>query len=191
MIRAFRVNLSVSLAAFILAGAGGSSAQDLPSATEAREHTVRYTISLQQTGEHRVGISIELPAGTAERDLQLPVWNALYQVRDFAQYVNWVKATDMVGHKLAVRMLNKSLWRVSGAENGLQLDYEVFANDPGPYGAELNRQHAFFNFAELLMYPSDWRSAPVQLRFTGLPAGWKIATPPPRLFRPGVQRRKL
>jgi predicted metalloprotease with PDZ domain len=185
VIRVFRVNLSVGLAAFIFVGAGASAAQDLPPATEAHEPTLCYTISLQQTGEHMVGVSIKLPAGAAQRDLQLPVWNALYQVRDFAQYVNWVKATDMAGHKLAVRMLNKSLWRVSGAENGAQLDYEVFANDSGPYGAELNRQHAFFNFAELLMYPADSRSAPVQLRFTGLPAGWKIATPLAGSFKQG------
>jgi predicted metalloprotease with PDZ domain len=185
VIRVFRVNLSVGLAALVFVGTGGSSAQDLPSATQAREPTVRYTISLQQTGEHRVEVSIELPAGAAQRDLQLPVWNALYQVRDFAQYVNWVKATDIAGHKLAVRMLNKSLWRVSGAENGAQLDYEVFAHDPGPYGAELNRQHAFFNFAELLMYQADSRSAPVQLRFTGLPAGWRIATPLTGSFNQG------
>ena len=32
-----------------------------------------------------------LPEGSAQRELQLPVWNALYQVRDFAQYVNWVQ----------------------------------------------------------------------------------------------------
>jgi predicted metalloprotease with PDZ domain len=185
VIRAFGVDLSVGLAAFIFVGAGGSAAQDLPPATEAHEHILRYTISLQQTGEHMVGVSIKLPAGAAQRDLQLPVWNALYQVRDFAQYVNWVKATDMAGHKLAVRMLNKSLWRVSGAENGAQLDYEVFANDSGPYGAELNRQHAFFNLAELLMYPADSRSAPVQLRFTGLPAGWKMATPLAGSFNQG------
>src|SRR2546427_11632161 len=47
---------------------------------------------------------------------------------------------------------------------------------PGPYGAELTPKHAFFNLAEILMYPVDARSAPVQVRFHAVPPNWKIAT---------------
>ncbi len=35
--------------------------------------------------------------GAASDNYNLPVWNSLYQVRDFSQYVNWVKATDFGG----------------------------------------------------------------------------------------------
>ncbi len=34
-----------------------------------------------------------LPAAIAH-ELQLPVWNALYQVRDFSQNMNWIRATS-------------------------------------------------------------------------------------------------
>ena len=44
-----------------------------------------------------------LGPGASERDLQLPVWNALYQVRDFSQYVNWVRARTGAGQPLPVR----------------------------------------------------------------------------------------
>ena len=54
--------------------------------------TTNYTVSLVNPDQHLVEVQIILPAGSAQRDLQLPVWNALYQVRDFAQYVNWVRA---------------------------------------------------------------------------------------------------
>ena len=57
-------------------------------------------------------VQITLPPGTAERELQLPVWNALYQVRDFAQYVNWIRAKDPAGKPLTVVALDKSRWQV-------------------------------------------------------------------------------
>jgi len=56
------------------------------------------------------------------------------------------------------------------------IEYQVLAKLPGPYGAELNAHHAFFNLAEILMYPVDLRAAPVQIAFSNLPANWKIAT---------------
>src|SRR5205823_14471094 len=63
---------------------------------------------------HKVHVTINLAPGASERDLQLPVWNALYQVRDFSQYVNWVKAKNREGTALPIRLLDKSRWRVSG-----------------------------------------------------------------------------
>ena len=49
-----------------------------------------YEISLAVPEQHLVEVQVFLPEGSAQRELQLPVWNALYQVRDFVQYVNWV-----------------------------------------------------------------------------------------------------
>src|SRR5271169_2411099 len=65
-----------------------------------------YVISLTAPEQHMVGVQILLPEGVAQRELQLPVWNALYQVRDFVQYVNWVRAKDRAGRPLAVRELH-------------------------------------------------------------------------------------
>ena len=137
---------------------------------------VRYSVSLARLRDHLVVVNIDLPPGSAERDLQLPVWNALYQVRDFSQYVNSVEAKDAAGQAISVYKLNKSLWRVNGADTGAQVKYEIFADSPGPYGAQLNPSHAFFNLAEILMYAENARSFPVVLRITDLPANWKIAT---------------
>lgn len=142
----------------------------------ANSSTVLYTVSLLHPGQHRVHITIDLPPGSPQHDLQLPVWNALYQVRDFSRYVEWIRATDRAGHPLAIRLLNKSCWQINGSLNGASVEYEVTADNAGPYGAQLNAQHAFFNLAEILMYPVDARSMPVQLRLTDIPSGWRIAT---------------
>ena len=109
--------------------------------------------------------------------MQLPVWNAVYQIRDFSQYVNWVRARNSDGQTLAVRKLDKSLWRIGpGADGGAEIEYEIFSDQAGPFAAQLNGHHAFFNLAQILMYPVDARGSPVKVRFTDLPAGWKFAT---------------
>jgi predicted metalloprotease with PDZ domain len=139
--------------------------------------SIQYTIALTNLSAHKVRVTVSLSPGAAERDLQLPVWNALYQVRDFSQYVNWIRAKNHQRGALPIRLLEKSRWRVSGAANGAEVEYEILAMLPGPYGAELNLKHAFFNLAEILMYPVDQRSAPVQFHFVDIPANWKVATP--------------
>jgi predicted metalloprotease with PDZ domain len=137
---------------------------------------VHYVVSLANPETHLVQVTIEIPPGPGERELQLPVWNALYQVRDFSQYMNWIRAEDLSGRALPLSQLNKSRWKVQDAEHGARVDYEMFANDPGPYGAELNAQHAFFNLAEILCYIEGERKDALEVEFHDVPPGWKIAT---------------
>ncbi len=138
---------------------------------------VSYTITLVSPAQHLVEVQIILPAGAAQRELQLPVWNALYQVRDFAQYVNWVRAKDRSGGELAVRVLSKSCWQIEDAAGGAVVEYQIYVDSPGPFGAQFNAHHAFLNLAQVLMYPADLRHAPMRVRFNQVPDTWRIATP--------------
>ena len=142
---------------------------------------ISYTISLASPAQHLVEVQIILPPGAAQHELQLPVWNALYQVRDFAQYVNWIRAKDRSGRSIPLGEVNTSRWLVKGTEIGATVEYQLCADLPGPFGAELNSQHAFFNLAEILMYPVDARNSPMHLQFSRVPDGWKTATPLPSL----------
>ena len=108
--------------------------------------------------------------------MQLPVWNALYQVRDFAQYVRNVTAKDVQGNPVPVRALDKTTWIVSIGGELFNFQYDIVADNPGPFGAQLSLTHAFFNLAELLMYPVQQRTARAALRFIDMPDGWRIAT---------------
>lgn len=138
--------------------------------------TVRYTVALADPVRHLIQVTMEIPAGRDSHELQLPVWNALYQVRDFAQYMDSIRASDLSGSPLQLTQLNKSRWRLTGAEKGARIEYQMFSNDPGPYGAEFNRQHAFFNLAEILLYADDTRADESEIEFRNIPAGWKTAT---------------
>jgi predicted metalloprotease with PDZ domain len=143
----------------------------------AAENAVRYTISLADPEHHLVHVRMAIPPGSDTRELQLPVWNALYQVRDFSQYMNWIHAKDASGRALPLIQLNASRWTISGSAKGAIVGYEMFSNDSGSFGAELNAQHAFFNLAEILLYEDDKRNDPVQVEFQQIPNSWKVATP--------------
>ncbi len=136
-----------------------------------------YTISLTDPNQHLVDVQVLLPEGASQRELQLPVWNALYQVRDFAQHVNWVRAKNRAGRALSVGEVDKSKWQITGTEDGAIVEYQIFVDSSGPFGAQFNSHHAFFNLAQILMYPVDARNAPMVVRFNHFPAGWRIATP--------------
>jgi len=164
-----RQSFCIYLCAAILALSSASIAQSAGA--------IGYTISFSSPEQHLVEVQIVLPAGGVERELQLPVWNALYQIRDFAQYVNWIRAKDRSGHALPLHALDKSRWKIQGADAGAIVEYQIFVDSPGPFGAQLNSHHAFLNLAQLLMYPVDARSAPLHVHFSHIPAGWRVATP--------------
>lgn len=138
--------------------------------------TVRYTVTLADPARHLVQVSMEIPAGHDSHELQLPVWNALYQIRDFAQFMNNIVAKDLSGRTLPLLQRNKSRWELREAGKGARIEYQMFSDDPDPFGAQLNSHHAFFNLAQILMYTDYSRGEAAEVEFRSLPAGWKIAT---------------
>ncbi|HTC93880.1 MAG TPA: PDZ domain-containing protein [Terriglobales bacterium] len=137
---------------------------------------IAYTVALANPHEHLLHVSIHVPGTTAERDIQLPTWNTLYQIRDFAQNVRVLQATDFQRHPLAVRKIDKTTWRIGNAKDGLDVEYDIFADQPGPYGAQFNSEHAFLNLAEVLAYPTDARQWQATVIFTQVPSHWQIET---------------
>jgi len=134
-------------------------------------------VTLASPDQHLVEVQISLPPGASDRELQLPVWNALYQIRDFAQFVNWIRAADSSGHSLPLTQLKSSRWQIHDASNGATIDYQIYVDSFGPFGAQLNEHHAFFNLAQILMYTVDARNSAMTVRFKNMPGGWHIATP--------------
>jgi predicted metalloprotease with PDZ domain len=164
-------------AAILVSSALAQSPAQGTTAQSTSSQAIAYAVDLSSPEQHLVQVHITLPPGPAQRELQLPVWNALYQIRDFAQFVNWFRAKDRSGNPLPVRELDKSRWQIQGTANGAIVDYQIFVDSPGPFGAQLNPHHAFFNLAQILMYPVDARTAACNVRFTHVSAGWHIATP--------------
>src|SRR5208337_3690846 len=45
---------------------------------------IRYQVSLSHPDQHLFHVSMEIPDVHGELTLQMPAWNALYQIRDFS-----------------------------------------------------------------------------------------------------------
>jgi predicted metalloprotease with PDZ domain len=144
---------------------------------------VTYGVSLKRAAEHIVHVDVvtHQPA----KEFQLPVWNALYEVRDFAVNVNHVAAYEGVPEWMcdrcdtrdgSARKIDKTTWSLitSGNHPCVTFSYDVTTNDPGPFGSSLDAQHGFFNWAEVLVYRPEQRQAPVSVHILDVPTGWTM-----------------
>jgi predicted metalloprotease with PDZ domain len=145
------------------------------------ESKLDYRVTLADAGHHRVHVLMTYDPETAGDEVQLPVWNGLYQVRDFAKNVLEVKATSQSGEQLPLKQVDKTTWEFRPRPGWVKVDYDIILDEAGPFGAQFNLHHAFFNLAELLMYPINGRDLPIALRFEEVPLGWGIATALPVL----------
>ena len=139
------------------------------------ETKLDYTVTLADPVHHRVHVTMTYDPETAGDQVQLPVWNALYQVRDFAKNVLAVQASSQAGEKLPLRQVDKTTWEFQPKPGWVVLDYDIILDETGPFGAQFNEHHAFFNLAEVLMYPVNGRELPIALRYEQVPATWKLA----------------
>ena len=132
--------------------------------------TIRYTVSLEHPERHIFQVSMEIPDVTGEVTVQMPAWNALYQIRDFSAHVRAVEAFAG-SNQTAIEKLDKLTWRIKG--NGtITVRYGSYWDEPGPFATQLNSEHAFINPAMILLYVPTRRSEEVKLDFRELPGGW-------------------
>lgn len=142
---------------------------------------VEYKVSFKDAAHHVADVLVTTETEAPEIDFQLPVWNALYQVRDFARNVLFLKARDASGQPLGVSKLDKTTWRIFGANarplHRVHIEYQIVLDQPGPFSAQLSPERAFINPAQVLVYPVGQKDRPITLQFTDVPQGWKLASP--------------
>ena len=132
-----------------------------------------YWLTLQSPATHIAHVSIRFPQAGGPLKLNMPVWNALYQVRNFAVNVENVRAADSAGKPLQVSQAGTNEWQISPSGGCIVVGYDIHLDVPGPFGSEFNAMHAFLNWAMVLMYAPELRSKPLQVRFQ-LGRDWKI-----------------
>ncbi len=57
------------------------------SLASAASATIRYTVSLEHPERHIFHVTMEIPNVAGDVTVQMPAWNALYQIRDFSAHV--------------------------------------------------------------------------------------------------------
>lgn len=148
---------------------------------------IEYRVSLDRPEEHVFQVTMTIPNVTEGVELQMPAWNALYQVRDFASRVMDVRAHDATGKRLPVEKRDLHTWHVAGSGT-VSVSYGTYWDDGGPFAAQLDANHAFINLAMILFYVPSRRGEESRVEFTGVPAGWESAValatgPAPHSFR--------
>jgi predicted metalloprotease with PDZ domain len=135
--------------------------------------TISYEISLAQPAQHLFHVTMTVPDVHGELLLQLPAWNALYQIRDFSSRVRRVEAFAG-SHPLIVEKRDKLTWRVQG-DGTITVRYAIYWDSPGPFASQLNEDHAFINPAMTLTYVPDRRKEEVSIKLSDVPSGWREA----------------
>lgn len=136
---------------------------------------IRYTISLEHPEQHLFRVTMEVPEVQGEVKLQIPAWNALYEIRDFSSHVQQVEASAG-GERVKIEKLDKLTWVAHGSGT-ITIKYATFWDDPGPFNSQLNEEHAFINVAMILMYVPERRAEKSVLLVKDVPAEWKVASP--------------
>ncbi len=142
-------------------------------ASAPAQGTIRYTVSLAQPEQHFLHLTMTIPGVKGQVLVQLPAWNALYQIRDFAYHIPHIRGSDQEAQPLTVRKLDKQTWSVTG-DGTVTIEYRAYWDEAGPFGTQLNDSHAFLNLAMILFYVPDRRGEAVRLAFENLPSSWRV-----------------
>jgi predicted metalloprotease with PDZ domain len=156
--------------------------------------TIRYNVSLAHPEQHLFHVTMTIPDVEDEVFIQMPAWNALYQIRDFSAHIQQVEVRraavqpeDDAGHAViapdteppSIEKIDKLTWRIKshGGDGTINVRYAIYWDEPGPFATQLNGEHAFINPAMILMYVPERRSEQVQLALGDVPESWNAAGP--------------
>jgi len=136
--------------------------------------TIRYEVSLAHPEQHLFHVTMTIPDVSGEVFVQIPAWNALYQIRDFSNHIRQVEAFD-AGVKTPILKVDKQTWQITG-QGTITIRYTTYWDDVGPFATQLNGEHAFINPAMILLYVPNRRAEDVQLDLPDVPAPWNVAS---------------
>jgi predicted metalloprotease with PDZ domain len=132
--------------------------------------TIQYSISLANPEQHLFHVIMTIPDVAGAVTVQMPAWNALYQIRDFSAHLQRVEA--LAGTEAAkIEKLDKQTWRISGSGT-ITVRYDAYWDEAGPFATQLNSEHAFINPAMILMYVPERRGEKSAACVLDVPAGW-------------------
>ena len=121
--RSAACSLTSALASIAIAGTRADAQQPEP---------IRYVLRMPAPKTHYIEVQTMYPTSRRRAiELMMPVWMpGSYLVREFARYVEEVRARDPAGHALQVVKSRKNRWRVEAERAGaVVLTYRVYAHE--------------------------------------------------------------
>jgi predicted metalloprotease with PDZ domain len=144
--------------------------------------TIRYEVSLAHPEQHLFHVTMTIPDVDDHVLVQIPAWNALYQIRDFSAHIQHVEAFEVLTSSgieptkenlLAIEKVDKQTWRIN-AHGTIKIRYATYWDEAGPFAAQLSQEHAFINPAMILMYVPERRGEPVHVDLPDVPEHWDV-----------------
>lgn len=146
----------------------------LPVLATGSQATIQYSVSLDHPEQHLFHVTMTIPDVKGDVTVQMAAWNALYQIRDFSAHVQQVEAFEGT-ERAAMEKVDKQTWRIQGNDT-ITVRYATYWDEIGPFGTQLNAEHAFINPAMILFYIPDRRAEDVIVRIPNPPGNWRAAS---------------
>lgn len=128
--------------------------------------------------QHLFEVELTLPAEALPQGAvaAMAAWTpGSYLVRDYARFVDRVRIVE--GRKeRPLEKLDKQRWQVPASKADLTLRYRVYGNDLTVRTNHVDATHAQIISAPTFLYLEGQLDRPVEIRFEGFPAAWKVAS---------------
>ncbi|MDX1693920.1 MAG: PDZ domain-containing protein [Ketobacteraceae bacterium] len=144
-------------------------------------YPIRYKIKPSNPYAHLYTVTLEIDHPDPEGQLlRMPAWiPGSYMLREFAKNVVEIRAKTRTG-PLTVRKVDKSTWKLDGAEGPVCVTYSVYAWDESVRSAHLDQTHAYFNGTSVFMEVVGQAESPcgveIQNADIAEAARWRVAT---------------
>ena len=125
--------------------------------------TIRYDISLAHPERHQFHVTMTVPVAQGAQGnvtVQMPAWNALYQIRDFGARVHGSPRRRRRGQfpaSAAARQAARGASRRARPAPKFASSTRMYWDEPGPFDTQLDSDHAFLNLAMVLCYVPERR----------------------------------
>ncbi|HCZ33204.1 MAG TPA: peptidase M61 [Holophagaceae bacterium] len=143
---------------------------------------IRAILRPLDLSQHLLEVELTLPAEAVASGAvaALPAWTpGSYLVRDYARFVDRVRILEGRGER-SLEKLDKQRWQLPASKRELTVKYRVYGNDLTVRTNHLDATHAQIIPAATFLYLEGQLDRPVEVRFEGFPAGWKVASALPQ-----------
>lgn len=147
----------------------------------AKPAPIQATLRPLDLAQHLFEVELIIPAEALVKGAAaaLPAWTpGSYLVRDYARFVDRMRILDGRKERL-LEKLDKQRWQLPASKRDLTLRYRVYGNDLTVRTNHVDASHAQIISAATFLYLEGQLDRPVEVRFEGFPAAWKVASPLP------------
>jgi len=141
---------------------------------------VSYRVRLADLRQHHFEVDCRIDAATKEEYFSLPSWiPGSYLLREYARHVVSARAESQ-RREVAITKVDKSTWKVQGAQGELTVTIRVHALDLSVRGAYLDTQRGYFNGTCLFLSVRGRADESIEVELESpadpLAASWRVAT---------------